>query len=128
MSVDPLQRAPAILALLRQQLRTAGASPRGAKQVAGKPAQTSARKKSEQELEKKLVARIKFIKPDDPQRQKKAFTAYIEAAVLAELGSGLVNEAGFHDMIDTICAQMLAEPALAQDIATVADQLLATSR
>ena len=122
MSLDPVNRLSSIVALIqRRQSAAEGATPVRSK--------TTARSRSKPAvaldgLGKRVMARIDAIAPDDPQRRRKVFTTFIEAALLNELGESLINDAGFHQMVDTISQTLLAEPLLSAQVETAIDALL----
>ncbi|KAF0813385.1 hypothetical protein IGB42_02314 [Andreprevotia sp. IGB-42] len=126
MSVDPVSRLPAILALLRQQI-SAGSAGKASSHQRNRDKKLKAPSKQAGDLERKLVARLDAITPDDPRKARKVFAAFIEATLLAELGETLANDAGFHQMVDTICEQMMREPTLQADIESAIIQLIPPS-
>ena len=71
-----------------------------------------------------LANRILVIAPDDPQRHRKAFRAFLEAVLLAELGESLINDAAFYQMVDDIQQQMESDPQLAKALSDAGAMLL----
>ena len=73
-----------------------------------------------------LVARrVQSIDPDDPDRPRKAFRVYLESVLLAEFGEHLVNDAGFHQLVDSVHSEMDGDPELARAIHEAATVMLA---
>lgn len=126
MSLDSVQGLHGIVALIRSQVSAGGASAKRSA-TAAKRDKASVRA-AQSNLEQKLVTRLASVASDDPQRRRKIFTAFIEAVLLNEFGDQLVNDAGFYQLAETVSAQMLAEPSLADTISTAVDQLLAGPR
>lgn len=71
-----------------------------------------------------LLARIQHIPADDPQRERKAFRAFLETTLLIELGDSLINDPGFYDMVANIQLQMEADAELRQAMHEAARILL----
>jgi len=71
-----------------------------------------------------LTKRIQLIAPDDPDRHRKAFRAFLEAMLLAELSESLMNDANFYQMVDQIQQQMEADPQLAEAVSNASAILL----
>ncbi|MBX3625345.1 MAG: hypothetical protein KF892_10060 [Rhizobacter sp.] len=71
-----------------------------------------------------LAKRIQLIATDDPDRHRKAFRAFLEAMLLAELGESLMNDAAFYQMVDQIQEQMEADPHLAEAVSNASAILL----
>lgn len=75
-------------------------------------------------LAQSVARKIAAIDRDDPDRQRKAFRAFLESVLVAEWGDSLVHEPGFHQMVDSIQDQMEREPSLAAMIKQAAELLL----
>jgi len=73
-----------------------------------------------------LVARrVSSIDPDDPNRSRKAFRVFLESVLLAEFGSDLINDAGFHQLVEDVHSQMEADRDLAPGMDAAAARMLA---
>lgn len=59
-----------------------------------------------------LVTRVAALNPDDPGRERKAFRYFLEAALLSDLGSNLINDPKFHQLVDIVQERMEAQPDL----------------
>lgn len=73
-----------------------------------------------------MARRVQAIDPTDPDRYRKAFRVFLESVLLAEFGADLVNDAGFHRLVEDVHAQMNADSELADSIASAAARMLAT--
>jgi len=97
------------LAQLIQQRTAAG----GRAGKAGKAARGAGPGKSaEPPAFTELVARVAALNPDDPGRERKAFRYFLEAALLSDLGSNLINDPKFHQLVDIVQQRMEAQPDL----------------
>jgi hypothetical protein len=75
-----------------------------------------------------LVARrILAIDPNDPKKHRKAFRMFLESVLLAEFGTDLVNDAGFHRLVDDVHSQMESDDDLAAAIEQAAGRMLTAS-
>lgn len=59
-----------------------------------------------------LLTRVSALDRDDPDRERKAFRYFLEAALLSELGAGLINDPKFHQLVDIVQQRMQAQPDL----------------
>ena len=72
-----------------------------------------------------LVAqRVQAIDIDDPRRRRKAFRIFLESILLNELGEDLVNDPGFHTLVDNVQQTMERNPELLAAIDKAGDFLL----
>jgi hypothetical protein len=117
--------------LLRRRLsalKDASGAPKTpvAGRVGAGPKQHSTRASPEGSVDvaRALTKRIQFIAPDDPDRHRKAFRAFLEAMLLVELGDSLINDAAFYQMVDQIQKQMEADPQLAEAVRNASSILL----
>ncbi len=100
------------LAQLIQQ-RTAAGGRTGNAGSAGKAARTAGpAKTAEPPAFTELVTRVAALNPDDPGRERKAFRYFLEAALLSDLGSNLINDPKFHQLVDIVQQRMEAQPDL----------------
>lgn len=71
------------------------------------------------------VARaVVAIDPNDPDRRRKAFRVYLQAALSRECGIRQVDDLGFQDLVDRVQVTMEADPRLRSAIETAGDMLL----
>jgi hypothetical protein len=76
-----------------------------------------------------LVARrVQALDPADPDRPRKAFRVFLESVLLAEFGDDLINDAGFHRLVEDVHAQMAADPELSGKVALAATRMLAEAQ
>jgi len=97
------------LAQLIQQRTAAG----GRTASAGKAARGNGGAKTpEPPAFTELVSRVGALNPDDPGRERKAFRYFLEAALLSDLGTSLINDPKFHQLVDIVQQRMEAQPEL----------------
>jgi len=122
-----LDPADQLAALMRAQIATlrqqAGAKPAARRQP---PARGAAAAKPADPVAQ-AAQRIRAIDPADPDRKRKAVRAFLECILVAELGSRLVSDPGFGQMVDHIEHQLQSDPELAAATAEAADILLKSS-
>lgn len=71
------------------------------------------------------VARgVVAISADDPQRRRKAFRIYLQAALARECRIRASNDPAFQDLVDRVQETMEADPRLRAAMATAGDMLL----
>lgn len=117
---DLLRRRLDSLKNARGSVATASASsPRSAGQE-----QTASSTDHKHDIAGALLKRVQMISSEDPERERKAFRAFLESMLLAELGDSLNNDAGFYQMVDQIHEQMESDPDLAAAIQEAARLLL----
>ena len=71
-----------------------------------------------------IAQRVQAIPADDPDRERKAFRVFLESVLLAELGSELINDPGFYQLVEQVHLRMEADPDLADAIQEAAAMLL----
>lgn len=59
-----------------------------------------------------LLKRVASLAPDDPERERKAFRFFLEAALVSDLGANLINDSKFHQLVDIVQHRMEAQPEL----------------
>ena len=59
-----------------------------------------------------LLTRVQQLAPDDPERERKAFRYFLEASLLTELGTDILADPGFEQLVDTVQQRMEAQPEL----------------
>jgi hypothetical protein len=79
---------------------------------------------SQADMASVLAKRVQLIASDDPQRQSKAFRAFLETMLLVELGESLINDPAFYDMVDHVQQQMEGDPQLAEAMSQASKILL----
>jgi hypothetical protein len=116
-SIDPATQLAALIrvqvASLRRQPATASGRPK---------AQTKAAEAGD--LAAQVASRIRSLRFDDPQRQRKAFRMFLETVLLSELGQELVGDPQFQKMVDHVQQQMESDPELAKATCEAAALLL----
>lgn len=72
----------------------------------------------------RVAQSIAAIRPDDPQRRRKAFRAFLEAGLARELGIEDAAGAAFRQLVDTVEEGMLGNAGIAEAIDRAGDLLL----
>ena len=75
--------------------------------------------------EAQLMSRIRSIRPDDEERQKKVFRMFLESVIADEFGPTVSETASFEHIIDRVLAHMYADADLRDASDTAAEVLLA---
>ncbi|PHV12863.1 hypothetical protein [Chitinimonas sp. BJB300] len=127
MSIDSINQLSNIAALIRSQVGSRGATTSRRSAITESKQSKTGKREADSTLEQKLITRLGAVLPDDPQRRRKAFLAFIEAVLLDELGDRLVNDPGFYQLAETVGERMLAEPSLSEPIASAIDRMLMAS-
>lgn len=70
------------------------------------------------------AGRVQAIDPDDPNRHRKAFHVFLESVLLAEFGENLINDAGFHQLVEDVHSQMEADADLAPAMHAASSRML----
>ena len=78
------------------------------------------------DLTEVFARRVLEIDPHDTQRERKAFRVFLESVLLAEFGPRLMNDAGFHQLVDEVQQQMELDPELSVSIYEAATLLLSS--
>lgn len=131
----------ALVALIRTQLRASRSAtpqqnqapadlivgnrgtPRGKNIESAAPGPSAAGISSD-ELAGVIRQRVASIASTDPDRRRKAFRVFLEAVLLEEFGVHLLNDAGFHQLVDTVTNQMETNDDLTPLINEATDVLL----
>jgi hypothetical protein len=109
-----------LAALIRLQVASLGRMPGSAGAVTNRPSgrASAAPKKAAgdapPDVASVVARRVHSIDPDDPDRHRKAFRVFLESVLLAEFGEHLINDAGFHQLVEEVQSQMAADPELAR--------------
>jgi hypothetical protein len=114
--MQPLDPRTSITVAVREQLAAQQARKPG-------PAAAAAGATQVQHAAARLAQGIRGIRGDDPQRERKAVRMLLEMRIAAALGSRLVNEAAFGQMLEAIQQQMQQDPATAAAVHAVGNWL-----
>jgi len=117
-TIDPRSTVLAALQARLAPLRTARAAVRP---PAGAPANAD----SSQAVASTVARRIAALDPSDPDRRRKAVRVVLEAELARAFGSALLNDPAFPEMLDTVQAQMQADPQSAAAVHALGNLLLA---
>jgi hypothetical protein len=71
-----------------------------------------------------LLTRVQQLDPQDPQRERKAFRYFLEAALLTELGTEILADPKFARLVDTVQQRMETQSELLADMRRTATLLL----
>ena len=121
-----------LAAVIRHQLaaqapagRVLTAKPANRKTVQQGDAQ--AERYAQENLGALIELRVKQIGHADPLRGRKAFRVFLEVVLASHFGPGMVNDPGFHQMVDDIQQAMEGHPECGQLVARAIKELLAES-
>jgi hypothetical protein len=124
----------AIAALMRSQISSLNRVQGKADAVTDLQSKAGARERNpknkdrtEMDMASRISLRVNSLDKDDPQRRKKAFKIFLESTIVAELGTELMNDPRFFQMIEDIYQQMSADSELAILVDQATDILLAAS-
>lgn len=133
MPIDPTANIPALAAIIRQALQQSGQARGGVASAAGARAQVKGRSTSPKrgagttgkprDLAETIGTRVAALQPDDPHYQKRVLRLIVEAALLDELGQGLINAPKFQGIVELVVGELEASTLMSQDIAAVMKQL-----
>jgi len=137
--VDSVRSVPALTAYLRGQLkslRPAGvAVPAGSKTQIDLGVRPNAGSRKDAtygsagfDLAATIARRVAAIEQNDPERRRKAFRVFLESLMLQEWGSQLMNDPGFHQLVDSVQAQMEDQASLHRLMDEAADRLLGSGK
>lgn len=127
-----IDSAGSLAALIRRQVaslsRTSGSSgatqARAREELAG-GGEAGAGAELPGDIASLVARRVQSIDPDDPNRHRKAFHVFLESVLLAEFGDNLINDAGFHQLVEDVHSQMEADADLASAIHAATTRMLA---
>jgi hypothetical protein len=77
-----------------------------------------------EDLANAIARRVAAIDQADPERRRKAFRVFLESVLLDEWGPQLINDPGFYQLVETVQAQMEADPALQAMMVEAGDRLV----
>jgi len=119
-AIDASQR---LALLLRSQVSAFQAPPRGQRARTDAPAAPG----QPPDLAAVVAQRIQALSRDDPNRRRKALRIFLESLLLEHLGSDLLRDSAFADMVDAVQGQMEADREIAAAASSLSDLLLAES-
>ncbi len=125
--VNGASPASAIAALLRQAMAGQAQPMRqrgGAAAASGKAGRAngkgasaaSGRRPNQAPLSELIVARARSLNPDADEYRSRLLRLVIEASLLHEFGSGLVNAPKFQAMVDQVLHELESAPQLKHDV------------
>lgn len=126
----PIDASTQLAALIRAQLVSIRAprleeGRRPPSNAMGSPDKGSEASADVQEL---IARRVQALRPDDPQRKRKAFRIFLESVLAQQLKVNSVGAPGFDELVGQVMGQMASDPALAQAIDDAAELLLNGAR
>jgi hypothetical protein len=123
-TIDP---SSPLLAQLRAQALAwrRKATARGAEHVVEERSESAP--EAAQDWSAQVAQAVATIHPDDPQRQRKAFRAYLQAVLARECGIHQVDDRGFQDLVDRVQETMESEPTLQRAMLKAGNLLLEMS-
>lgn len=126
--VDRLPALTRAIATLRNSLNHSLNTPAAAKPLAA--AQISAGRTQRQRTPRAakshvatLASRLAALRPDDPQRTRKALRLFIEAVLLDEFGAALILDADFQRLVDNALSALEADESLGDTLTRAAKEL-----
>lgn len=126
-TIDPSR----VAAALRRQVSSLGGPARavgtgGATRTrgTGNPGSAATNAAGAEDVASIVARRVQALDRDDPDRHRKAFRVFLESVLLAQFGPELVNDAGFHRLVDDVQSEMQADRELAVQIRGAAEALL----
>jgi hypothetical protein len=123
-----IDSSASLIARIQAQLRAAtAAEPMRARRARASDPRPGERADASADLMSTVASRVALIDKDDPDRERKALRVFLEAVLLAELGTGLAADPRFAEMLDHIQDQFDADPELARAATEAARHLLAGS-
>lgn len=127
--VDRLPALTRAIATLRNSLNHSPNTPAAAKPLVA--AQISAERTQRQRTPRAvkshvatLASRLAALRPDDPQRTRKALRLFIEAVLLDEFGAALILDADFQRLVDNALYALEADASLGDTLTQAAKELL----
>lgn len=122
--VDRLPALTRAIATLRNSLNTpAAAKPSAAAQINGGRTQGQGTPRAARSHVATLASRLAALRPDDPQRTRKALRLFIEAVLLDEFGAALILDADFQRLVDNALSALEADESLGQTLSQAATEL-----
>lgn len=106
-SIDPTSQ---LVAIIRQQV--SGARQESIARRTTSSVARTIRKKPAQNLAELVAQRVRSIDREDPERNRKAFKAFLESVLLGELGMDLINDPAFYRLVDEVQRTMAGDETL----------------
>lgn len=73
----------------------------------------AAKRTKGEDLAARLARRVRAIDPADPDAERQAMQVFLESVLLAEFGEHLINDPGFHQVVEGVYQQMRGNEELA---------------
>jgi hypothetical protein len=121
-SIDPRQRLTAVLRHEVASFRPSGGSRTGASAAPGGPQAGAATGSGS--LAALVAQRVQQLAADDPRRKHKAVRIFLESVLQRELGSRVLHDPAFAEMVDAVQDQMAEDAQLAAAVDQLGDFLL----
>jgi hypothetical protein len=131
--MTPIDSAGRLAAVIRRQVSSlskasgAGSATGGVRAGSKQNAEVADSAGTLRDVASLVARRVQAIDPHDPNRQHKAFRVFLESVLLAEFGESLVNDAGFHQLVDEVHCEMDADAELAEAIKEATSVMLANA-
>lgn len=127
--VDRLPALTRAIATLRNSLNhslntPAAARPLAAAQVSAERTQRQRTPRAVKSHVATLASRLAALRPDDPQRTRKALRLFIEAVLLDEFGAALILDADFQRLVDHALSALEADASLGDTLTQAVKELL----
>jgi hypothetical protein len=116
-----------LIARIQSQLRSA-ASLRALRAAKATRDRSDASSATQQDLTSAVVSRVALIDKDDPDCERKALRVFLEAVLLAELGTELADDPRFQDLLDHVQRQFADNAELNRAASEAARHLLSGAR
>lgn len=113
-----------LVCIIQSQLAMRTMPGKAAKQGAISRKPLAAGQDQQAKLEAFIIRRLQGIEPDDPNRGRKAFRAFLESVFLIHFGEQLANDAAFHQLVGKVDDGLHADPTLRPLIETAIQHLL----
>lgn len=123
--VQSVASVAAIATLIRQAFASKAGVP--AKSTATRKTREGASRRSSQQsdsLPDIIAARVEELSPDASDYRTRLLRLVIEAALLHEFGSKLINAPKFQAMVDQVLQDIEASPLMTRDVNDVVDGLI----
>ncbi len=115
----------ALAAIMRAQVQALGKPTTTSVPAAPVRGDGKANKRSKSEdLAARLARRVRAIDPSDPDAQGQAMRVFLESVLLAEFGEHLINDPGFHQIVEGVYQQMQGNAELAGMMGKAAQAML----
>lgn len=116
--------AALIVQEIRARRRTSEASSAARRNAVGRGVAQRAPAASQLTVQHRIAARLGTIEAADPDRVSKSLRIFLEAVLLEEFGSDLVEDPAFHDLLAAVHASMMSSEQLAEQIRAAMSDLV----